>query len=135
MDFQFYPTPAELAARMINKFATSPFDRDARVLEPSAGHGDLVRALVSVAEAEHRARLLKHRRYWSRDSLHVDFIEIDMGKHNALEAIDGVQGEVIGLNFLDFSGSLAAYTHVLMNPPFKEGVHHASCLESLGRLV
>jgi hypothetical protein len=124
MDFQFYPTPAALASRMIGKFAASPFDRDARVIEPSAGDGDLVLALVEQAKAEHQARLEKHRSYWRRDDLHVDFIEIDMSKHAHLEAIDGIKGKVIGLDFLQFSGSLAAYSHVLLNPPFNAGVHH-----------
>ncbi len=124
MDFQFYPTPADLAARMISKFASSPLDRNARVLEPSAGNGDLVKALVSAAEAKHSASMQNHHAYWKRGSVNVDFIEIDMRKHAAIEGIEGTRGGVIGLDFLQFSGSLAAYSHVLMNPPFKDGVHH-----------
>ena len=123
-DLQFYPTPPALAARMIARFNGDPFDRDARILEPSAGDGALVQALVD-AQEEHRQKTMRdHRSYWARDYLHVDFIEIDMGKHAVLKDIKGVLGEVVGLDFLSFSGSLAAYNFVIMNPPFNAGVHH-----------
>ena len=122
---QFYPTPPALAARMISKFIASPLDRDAQILEPSAGHGALVRSLVQAGEAAHRSVVREvGGAYWRRDAIHVDFIEIDMSKHTTLENIEGVKGEVIGLDFLEFKGSLAAYTHILMNPPFAAGVHH-----------
>jgi len=123
-DPQFYPTPGDLAARMIAKFNASPFERDARVLEPSAGEGALALALAAASETNRQAKMLKYRGYWSRETVNIDFIEIDMRKHATLENLDGVKGRVIGLDFLQFSGSLAAYTHVLMNPPFKDGVHH-----------
>lgn len=127
--FQFYPTPASLAARMIAKFKTSPTGRDARVLEPSAGDGALARALVDAAKAE-RDRILAEasggrRYYYSLEPVAVDFIEIDMARHDGLRNITDVRGDVIGLDFLQFRGSLAPYTHVLMNPPFADGVHHA----------
>lgn len=121
---QFYPTPPTLAARMIGKFTADPFDLDVRILEPSAGDGALVRALADAQEAHRQETMRNHRTYWARDSLHVDFIEIDMGKHAALKGIKGVRGEVVGLDFLSFSGSLAAYNFVIMNPPFNAGVHH-----------
>jgi hypothetical protein len=121
---QFYPTPKNIAERMLGKFKASPFDRDACILEPSAGDGALIKAAVQVAEEDHQERLKSSRMYWRRDPLHVDFIEIDMTKHSALKDIAGVKGAVIGLDFLQFSGSIAAYTHVLMNPPFNAGVHH-----------
>ncbi len=114
--FQFYPAPESLAGRMAAKFITSPFSDEARVLEPSAGDGALVRALVKLhAESD----IQRHRR-----PIHVDFVEIDMSKHELLEDIEGVRGRVIGLDFLNFKGSLAPYTHILMNPPFNAGVHH-----------
>lgn len=123
-DTQFYPTPAALSARMIAKFTASPFDSDSRILEPSAGNGDLAKALVDVAKADHKERTSFHRAYWSMDPIHVDFIEIDINKHDALRGLKDVKGEVIGLDFLQFSGSLAAYSHILTNPPFNAGVHH-----------
>ncbi len=122
--FQFFPTPPALSTRMIAKFTGDPFGRDARILEPSAGNGGLVKALTEAHEAKHREAMRCHRSYWSRDTLHVDFIEIDMGKHAALRDLDGVNGEVVGLDFLQFSGSLAAYNFILMNPPFNMGAHH-----------
>jgi hypothetical protein len=124
--FQFYPTPADLAARMIAKFTTSPVSRDARVLEPSAGDGALARALVEAAKLERERIMAEHGRncYYRLDPVKVDFIEIDMRRHDALRSISDVRGEVIGLDFLQFRGSLAPYTHVLGNPPFADGVHH-----------
>ena len=121
---QFYPTPSDLAARMIAKFNASPFDRDARILEPSAGKGDLAVALVEAAKANHQERMSRYRGHWRLDPVRIDFIEIDMGKHDTLEGLEDIKGQVIGLDFLTFSGSLAGYTHILMNPPFKDGVHH-----------
>jgi hypothetical protein len=109
---------------MIAKFSADPFDRDARIMEPSAGDGALVRALVDASKAQHEAAIREQRYRWRRDDIKVDFIEIDLRKHDALKGLDGVKGEVIGLDFLQFQGSLAAYTHVLMNPPFAAGVHH-----------
>lgn len=123
-DLQFYPTPPELAAKMIGKFVGDIFAHDARIIEPSAGTGALVRYLVEQASAKHDDRLARHRSYWRMHDLNVDFIEIDMSKHQTLRGLEGVKGEVIGLDFLSFSGSLAAYDFVLMNPPFANGVHH-----------
>ena len=123
-DLQFYPTPAALGARMIAKFHGDIFDENARIIEPSAGNGDLVQALVAQKRSSHRARLERHRSYWKCEEVAIDFIEIDMRKHAMLKSIDGVRGDVIGLDFLRFSGSLAAYRFVLMNPPFNAGAHH-----------
>jgi predicted RNA methylase len=123
---QFYPTPSDLAARMIAKFTVPPFDRDARVLEPSAGDGALAIAIYDAAVAHRDAFVDREstRYYYRVDPVKVDFIEIDMSKHSVLENIEVVKGRVVGLDFLNFSGSLAGYTHILMNPPFREGVHH-----------
>ena len=123
--FQFFPTPAALAAKMIAKFQSDPLDRDARILEPSAGNGDLVRALA-VAQEYRQDESLRgcHRMSSHRDGVQVDCIEIDMRKHATLCGIEGARGRVIGLDFIQFSGSLGAYSHVIMNPPFQAGVHH-----------
>ena len=124
---QFYPTPADLAEKMIGKFKASPFDNEARVLEPSAGSGALIEALVLACEKDRNRieELRQGRHLWHRrDTVKVDFLEIDMRRHAGLSQIEGASGQAIGLDFLQFCGSLAHYTHVLMNPPFNMGVHH-----------
>ena len=42
-DTEFYPTPKDLAHRMVSKLS---FSRGYAVLEPSAGKGDLIDALL-----------------------------------------------------------------------------------------
>ena len=105
MDFQFYPTPPDLAKRMWAKFK----DRDfVRVLEPEAGAGDLAIA----GKPEDR---------WNRGpAFHIDCCEIDATKHGILRE-KGLN--VIGLDFMDLADG-AIYSHIIMNPPFAEGAKH-----------
>lgn len=105
MDFQFYPTPRELASRMWAKFKNRDF---VRVLEPSAGDG----ALVKAGEAA-------IGRYRHRD-FKIDCCEIDVTKH---PLITEAGGRVIELDVMRLtSGNI--YSHVIMNPPFAQGVAH-----------
>ncbi len=122
--YQFYPTPDDLARKMISKFVEDPFSRDARIIEPSAGNGALVKALVAERDRRHDQRMREYGSYWRADPINVDFIEVDMSKHSTLLDIEGVKGQIVGLDFLQFSGALSSYSHVLMNPPFNAGVHH-----------
>lgn len=98
---QFYPTPPELGRTLCALFEKEP----TRVLEPSAGRGHLLRALRS------RYRRLR------KDQ--VDVYELNPEYHNDLRE----QATVRGLDFLE-SGDLSVYSHVLMNPPFRNGVSH-----------
>ena len=67
---QFYPTPDELADRMLEGV---DWAKVRTVLEPSAGKGDLVRAVM--------------RRTWYRagDGMSIDCIEIDTGLRSVLK--------------------------------------------------
>ena len=121
---QFFPTPHSLALRMIEMFKSKPWGGNARVLEPQAGDGALVRALIEKAHGREEDVMRELRQHWRPSPVRVDFIEMDFAKHATLKAIEGVQGDVIGLDFLTFSGSLAPFTHLVMNPPFRDGVHH-----------
>ncbi|WP_338115460.1 DUF4942 domain-containing protein, partial [Thiocystis minor] len=99
---QFYPTPAALARKAWSKFQNREFTR---VLEPSAGTGDLAGEMP-----------------WSRHDADkpIDCIEMDLAKHARLRE----QGfRVVGMDFLQFSGG-AFYSHVVMNPPFARGTEH-----------
>ncbi|WP_017941447.1 DUF4942 domain-containing protein [Thioalkalivibrio sp. ALE6] len=100
---QFYPTPKSLAKKAWSKFRDRNF---VRVLEPSAGNGDLLAAAPS-------------DRSMGRSP--IDCVEIDITRHPRLRD-EGYS--VVGLDFLQFnSGSM--YSHVILNPPFAQGVHHA----------
>lgn len=105
MDFlQFYPTPKALGRKLWAKFKNREFRR---VLEPSAGNGDLAKAAPWDAE-----------RYMSRCP--IDCCEIDITKHGRLREL-GLN--VVGTDFMEF-GSGAIYSHVILNPPFLNGAEH-----------
>ena len=103
--FQFYPTPPALAKRMWAAFKNRDF---VRVLEPSAGGGDLLKARPGYESGRGRA-------------VTVDCWEIDITRHENLRK-SGFS--VVGFDFLTASGSGSFYTHVIMNPPFSSGAAH-----------
>ncbi len=140
---QYYPTPPALAERMVRTFTRAPYGADCRLLEPSVGDGALLRAVQRV----HAQELSRMNREWAekhpekaerarqnglevddvdpeRYPITADVLEMDLSKHALFRAMPGVKGQIVGLDFLRFEGSLAMYTHLLMNPPFRDGVHH-----------
>lgn len=124
---QVFPTPPELAARMIDELML--FD-GARVLEPSAGTGSLVRAMRDTGK-----------------SLHIVAVEISPQLAGSLcrRFPNGTQDvpqevEVITADFLA-SLSIGTFDAIAMNPPFVDGQdirHIRRAVELLaegGRLV
>lgn len=105
VDFQFYPTPLSLATKAWAKFRNKNF---VRVLEPSAGNGDLIKGMPYFYG--------DHRR-----SISVDCCEIDISKHALLRSLPGVS--IVGVDFMEL-GNSGIYSHVIQNPPFATGVHH-----------
>lgn len=105
MDFQFYPTPADLATKAWKKFKNTDF---VRILEPEAGDGALIKAMPWYGNQSYR-------------KLPVDCCEIDFSKHANLREIPGVS--IVGFDFLKFTGG-AIYSHIIMNPPFADGASH-----------
>lgn len=105
IDFQFYPTPLSLASKAWSKFKNKNFGR---ILEPSAGNGDLIKGMPGYGDRYNR-------------EYKVDCCEIDIGKHATLRSLPGVN--VVGMDFLQFGGC-SYYAHVVMNPPFANGVQH-----------
>ena len=102
--YQFYPTPATLASRAWSLFKSKEW---VRVLEPSAGNGDLALACPAWRD-DYRRRVP------------VDCCEIDLKRHPTLRA-KGLN--VVGTDFLQFkNGHL--YDAVVLNPPFRDGVKH-----------
>ena len=120
---QLFPTPPALAARMVKLAGIEAGDR---VLEPSAGTGNLAKAIRSAAPGAH-----------------LDLIEIDPKLCSILKA-SGF--EVSCRDFLAASmpvcpDSEDGHDCVLMNPPFSKGQDVAHILHALkflkpgGRLV
>ena len=120
---QLFPTPPDLAARMVELAGIEAGDR---VLEPSAGTGNLAKAIRSAVPGAH-----------------LDLIEIDPRLCSILKA-SGF--EVSCRDFLAASmpvcpDSEGGHDCVLMNPPFSKGQDVAHILHALtflkfgGRLV
>lgn len=111
----FFPTPKDLAARLIEEADIEP---GMRVLEPSAGKGDL-------ADAAREA------------GAQVDTVEMSDTLRTILEA----KGHsIVGRDFMDFAPT-EAYDRVVMNPPFSNNMDAAhvqrayDMLKPGGRLV
>lgn len=103
MDLQFYPTPQALGRRLWGKFKNQDFDR---VLEPQGGDGALA-----------EANPLNDRSMYNR-RIQIDCCEIDVSKHAVLRQ----KGfNVVGVDFMEFANG-AIYSHIIMNPPFAQGV-------------
>lgn len=102
-DLAFYPTPRKVVEEHLLRDVY--IDQSSVVLEPSAGDGAIVRALLAK-----RAQ--------------VDAVEVDPGRVAQLRAISQVNPRlaVHHGNFLQLQPR-AKYTHVIMNPPFS-GTHY-----------
>lgn len=104
-DLQFYPTGAILARKAFNKFLNK---RVTRLLEPSAGRGDL---LLGFFESLGR---------WTKGETLVDCVEMDLNNQAILR---DKKIPVVGSDFLNFWPA-TIYSHILMNPPFLVGAKH-----------
>jgi hypothetical protein len=99
-DLQFYPTPINLAQIARKKFKNRNI---IRLLDPSAGDG----ALLAPFNSAHH-------------TIKADCIEIDLDRQAILRA----KGyNVIDSDFMQFTGA-GMYSHIIMNPPFAQGVEH-----------
>ncbi|HVZ88064.1 MAG TPA: DUF3560 domain-containing protein [Polyangia bacterium] len=126
---QLFPTPPELAARMVEEADIQPGDR---VLEPSAGTGNLLRAIAE-AEAE-------NNRFGKATEVHA--VEINMQLASVL--YPHLAASVRCADFLELPVNdlaLGEFDRIVMNPPFIQGadinhIRHAwQFLKPGGRLV
>ncbi|MCK5601332.1 DUF4942 domain-containing protein [Candidatus Pacearchaeota archaeon] len=100
----FYPTPSNLARKMAHMIDAK---YSGRILEPSAGKGDLIEAILN-----------RHLGGYKKAA--VDCIEYD----KELQAtLTGKGYRVIDSDFLSYNGS-KQYDTVIMNPPFSNGATH-----------
>ena len=119
---QLFPTPHALAAQMIEK---ADIHDTHRVLEPSAGTGNLLGA----------ARLA----YNSRNAEYVA-VELNQRLADTLRA-SFPTADVRAADFLECNGDLGTFDRIVMNPPFQNGsdikhIEHArKMLRPGGRLV
>jgi protein-L-isoaspartate O-methyltransferase len=115
---QLFPTPPDLAARVVE---LADLHEGHTILEPSAGTGNLVRAVRAVApEAK------------------IEAVEIN---HSLAEGLGRWATSVRCADFLALNGELGTFDRILMNPPFSHGedikhIDHARTkLKPGGRLV
>ena len=103
----FYPTPKELIDKMLAKVQGKPQS----ILEPSAGKGDIVKAIEDYVGYgwDHRG--------WTRN---VMAIEKDPDLRATLR---GKRIKVIDTDFLTFAGP-DKFDLIIANPPFDEGDKH-----------
>ena len=115
---QLFPTPPHLAARMVELAEIEPGQR---VLEPSAGTGNLLRAVFDAAP------------------VHVVGVEINEALVRGLRSswLQVGQESRLDLRCADFlacNGDLGTFDRILMNPPFANGFDIKHILHAVGLL-
>lgn len=100
----FYPTPLPLATKMVGKIKKRP----SKVLEPSAGKGDLIESLEQRWKHSHGG------------SLDISAIEIDPTLQATLR---GKNIRLIDTDFLSYAGA-DQFDLIIANPPFDAGDKH-----------
>jgi hypothetical protein len=134
--YGFYPTPpaaASLALRDAGIYHVSRERDRLRILEPSAGTGNLARACIP-----------KYDRSWDRERYRVDHIVdcIEIQPH-LISALKGMNlGRVICADFMQVEPETTSlYDVIVMNPPFDRErdidhvVHALKFLKPTGQLV
>lgn len=122
---QLFPTPSELAARMVDLAGIEPGER---VLEPSAGLGGLLGAMG--------CRMFGH----NPERGGVVAVEINSGLASVVRR-DFPLTDVRCADFLQCNGDLGTFDKVVMNPPYEKAVdikhirHAYQMLRPGGRLV
>lgn len=107
---EFYPTPPSLAKKMLSKVKEQRVVRKLRVLEPSAGKGDLIEEAAGRMERYGDGRIQS------------SFFAIEINED--LQAVLRCKNiPVIDSDFLSFSGP-DKFDLILMNPPFSNGAAH-----------
>ncbi len=119
---QLFPTPPEIAARMVE---LAEIENGQRILEPSAGTGNIVKAI-----REDKAEVV------------IYAIEKNYNVFSMLErCVDRSWYTAVNADFLEQNGNLGQFDRIIMNPPFKNGadiqhIRHAyDMLKPGGRLV
>lgn len=105
----FYPTPRSVANKMLAKIS----DAAVYFLEPSAGKGDLAKAIMQAGT---------YGNPWGRGSRYrVDVIEAHPDLVQILKSCEGLS--IVGYDWLTYAG-VSYYDAIVMNPPFSQGAKH-----------
>lgn len=116
---QLFPTPPDLAARMVE---IAEIHEGARVLEPSAGTGAILKAIGP----------------------QPDKVAVEINPELVKQLARGGAGSgarIIAADFLQCNGDLGKFDRIIMNPPFENGAdirhiqHARGFLKPGGRLV
>jgi tRNA A58 N-methylase Trm61 len=132
---QLFPTPPDLAARMVDLAfehgwttqVCAEMNSECRVLEPSAGTGNLLRAIADSCEFE-------------SNLANVVAVEINLNLAHNLGA-GFPKSDIRRGDFLTFNGELGKFDRIVMNPPFANGAdvqhikHAITFLNPGGKLV
>lgn len=122
---QFYPTPVELADKMVNSITR--WNDIKTVLEPSAGTGNILKALaikekcsymrfeVDCIEIQPELRAILKENFSRRN-----YYELSSEKKQQLF---DQEPTIVGDDFLKFD-TFKHYDLIIMNPPFNEGDKH-----------
>lgn len=100
---QYYPTPANLIERLLDKIN---FSHVKNILEPSAGTGHIIDAIEKL--------------YSRQRSYEIQCIEVNKERQATLK---GKGYKIIWDDFLTFN-TLFQYSTIVMNPPFADGAQH-----------
>ena len=101
----FYPTPAHLARKMLDKVK---FEEVTTILEPSAGKGDLIEMVK-----QKEGGLYGYK-------FDIDAIEKDA---NLRHILNGKEYRTVHDDFLTYE-TFKQYDLIIMNPPFSDGCKH-----------
>lgn len=107
----FYPTPKKMIERMAKLIKGTP----KKILEPSAGKGDLV-------EGIQEASMYHGGHYCGQKYRHSNFSAIEVNK-DLRATLRGKRIKVIDTDFLAYSGP-DKYDLIIANPPFDDGARH-----------
>lgn len=113
----FYPTPTNIIEKMLEPYVWVSRDgthksfKPKRVLDPSAGKGDILDYIVD-----------NYGGYWGRRELKKDCFAIEL-ESDLVSILNGKKYKVIGTDFLQFSTHLT-FDLICMNPPFSTGAKH-----------
>ena len=121
---QLFPTPPEVAKKMVEY---ADIETGQRILEPSAGTGNLVTAIEAT---DTRTEIVA--------------VELNIGLAQILGNGNGSKwgiAEIVQGDFLEQNGNLGKFDRVVMNPPFENGAdikhirHALTFLKPGGKLV
>lgn len=115
----FYPTPAPVAARMLAMIELPRWDK-LRVLEPSAGKGDLADALIA---SRNRVTLPSGREVQRDTAGMAAAVHCIEPEPDLQAALRGKGYRLVAHDFLTFAPE-EPYNLILMNPPFAHGDAH-----------